>query len=86
MKITYYHNPGDDYSWIECPPTLDCSEKEEKILTKFWHLWNGKGAYIVDPLGHKQCLYIMLLEIPFGKIIRKLIPSEHKWWNGKSYT
>ena len=83
-KIVYWHhkdpkNEAEDarHNWWTCPPTLeDLTEKQEQLLTR---IWERNHSYIVDPLGHKQCLYIMLMEIPFGKLISKFIKKEHRY-------
>ena len=76
-KIVYWHTKTDTKNWWTCPPTLEeLTEKEEKMLTK---VWERNHNYIVDPLSHKQCLYAMLMEIPFGRIISKFIKVEHKY-------
>jgi hypothetical protein len=77
MKIVYHHTKSDTYDWWTCPPELICSKKAEEKLVKLWHFFNGKDAYIVDPLGHTQCLYVMLKQIPFSRLIRLFIKKEH---------
>lgn len=86
MKIIYHHfkDPKRELQdkidgWWTCPPELVCTKEEEEKLLKAWRFFNGKNAYISDPLAHTQCLYIMLLQIPFGKIIKSFIKKEHKY-------
>ena len=78
MKIVYTHTKSDTEWWWTCPPALYCSKKTEQLIVKLWHFFNGKDAYIVDPLGHRQCLYYMLRwEIPFGKVVLWFSKKEH---------
>lgn len=84
MKIIYHHykDPQKETldvlnNWWTCPPELECTKKQEDRIEKIWRKWNGPNAYITDPLGCKQCLYIMLSEIPFGKLIKKFLKKEH---------
>lgn len=78
MIINYHHYKDTDKeikdkksNWWTCPPELFCTKDEEKKLEKLWHFFNGKNAYIIDPLGHNQCNYRMLMELPY--LIRKPI-------------
>lgn len=86
MTIIYHHwkdwkKEIEDMKkgWYSMPPELICTNKQEEKLLKVWRFFNGKNAYISDPLAHTQCLYIMLLQIPFGKIIKSFIKEEHKY-------
>lgn len=65
MQIVYHYHKDkskevlDEINhWWTCPPELICTDKEAQQLCKLWHFFNGKNAYIVDPLAHTQCLYI----------------------------
>lgn len=78
MIINYHHYKDTDKeikdkksNWWTCPPELFCTKDEEKKLEKLWHFFNGENAYIIDPLGHNQCNYRMLMELPY--LIRKPI-------------
>ena len=78
MFIHYHHYQDQNKelkdkkdNWWTCPPELFCTEDEEKKLEKLWHFFNGKNACIVDSLGHNQCNYRMLMELPY--LIRKPI-------------
>lgn len=83
-KIIYWHHKDPNkeandvkHNWWTCPPTLeDLTEKQERLLKKIWKI---NHSYIVDPLSNKQCLYIMLNEIPFGKLIKIFIKKEHRY-------
>lgn len=84
MKIVYHHHadPAKEaydksINWWTCPPELICTKEEEEKLIKKWRTYRGKNAYIVDPLGHTQCLYAMLSELPFSKIRKMFIAKEH---------
>ena len=86
MKIVYHHfadfkrelqDIKDD--WYTCPPELICTKEEEEVIVTKWRNYVGDNAYIVDPLGHTQCLYVMLSDLPFSKIMKLFIEKEHKY-------
>ena len=72
MDIIYHHykDPIKEendriQNWWTCPPELSCTKEEEDRLRYLWHKYTGENNYITDPLGHKQCLYIMLKQLPW---------------------
>jgi hypothetical protein len=75
MKIVKYKSKGDNRFWVCCPPSLECTTKQAKRITKIWKFFN-KNSYIVDPLGEKQCLYIKFKEIPFHWLVLPFIKKE----------
>ena len=88
MKIVYHHFENitreamdKAQGWWTCPPELICNKKEEEKLIKAWKFFNGKDAYITDPLGHTQCLYVMLSQLPLSNFIKSFIKKEHKYDN-----
>lgn len=53
---------GGDSDWF--PPFLaEYTEMEERMIESLWKLC-GYG-YIVDPLGHSQCLALMYDDLPW---------------------
>jgi hypothetical protein len=86
MKIVYHHYKDLELEkqdirnrWWTCPPELIVTPEEDKKLLKWWHFFNGKNAYIVDPLGATQCNYAILMEIPkwFRFFFFRNIDKEH---------
>lgn len=83
-KIVYYHHkdPSKEMedianNWWTCPPSLEgLTKKQEELLSKVWRM--GNYGYL-DPLGYTQCLYAMLRDIPFGRLIMKFIKKEHQY-------
>ena len=73
MKIIKKKNKNNT---LWCPPILECSEKTEKLIIKL-HKWLfGNDWYVVDPLGHKQVLYIMFEDLPFSWLIKLFIKTK----------
>lgn len=73
MKIIKRKNKEDN---LWCPPELVCSKTTEKIITKLHDWIYGNSWYIVDPLGHKQVLFVMFEDIPFSWLIKLFVKTE----------
>ena len=73
MKIIKRNNRNGT---LWCPPVLECSKTTEKIIAKLHDWIYGDNWYVVDPLGHKQILYIMFKNLPFSWLIRLFIKTE----------
>lgn len=73
MKIIKRKNKEDN---LWCPPELVCSKTTEKIITKLHDWIYGDSWYTVDPLGHKQVLFVMFEDIPFSWLIKLFIKTE----------
>lgn len=73
MKIIKRRNKNNT---LWCPPILECSEKTEERITKLHNRLYGDDWYVVDPLGHKQILYIMFEDLPFSWLIKLFVKIE----------